>query len=502
MGLTPSVFGDLLLLGFLVLVGAHSSKLYQQRRWLLLDPLNAFWVGLVFCYILQPIIGAKLFLSWHPESIFVKTLLALLLGSVCVVIGYESRLGTATARRIPVPPARLSSSKLLISAIGLFCIGVIGYAYIINKSGGLWEWLSVGRGGTDVARVQGYLPELAQGLAGGIMLLLFRANSQKISDTGKLVAWVTAGLLWLWFLYLGSRSRLIALSIFLCAMYYLPSRQNPRPLTAMVLLIGLFVATTFQDYRESFTNLSFHFETIDKKEFLAKILPEWLGGSSSAKLSRISPGSEFNCAMSVIELVPEKVSYNYGYGFLEVFTRPIPRAIWPGKRHPHLESVQGILREADLSSSAVQTIEHEELLMGPAFCFVGHWYYVGGFFGLMLGGLFTGFLLRTIRAFFDVHADNQGVILLYPLLISIGFFEAAFTPLYWVFFSLPAIIIPLVVILFLCRSGMRTPACRGSRVSEGSSRAERAGIVGARQFERWSPNLRAKKRALSAQEPL
>ncbi len=470
MAITPCFWADVLIIGFLALVGGHAWCMFQARRWLLLDPLNAFWVGLFFCYIMQPIVGAELFLSWHPESVFVKTLAALLLGSVCVVVGYEAKLGRVTAQVIPVPPASLSPSKLLISAIVLICLGLIGYWYVIRMSGGFNEWFSVGRGGTDLARVQGYLPELTHGVAGGVLLLLFRANSQKISDAGKLIAWTAAGLLWVWFLYLGSRSRLIALSIFLCAMYYLPSRKNPRPLVALALLAVLFVAVTFQDYRESFTNLSFNVDSIDKREFLGKLLPEFLGGSSSAKVSKVTHGSEFNCAMAVIELVPEKVPYNYGYGFLEIITRPIPRSLWPGKRHPHMESVQGVLREGDLSAAFVQTSENQDLLMGPAFCFVGHWYYVGGFIGLSLGGLLTGVLLRVIRAYFDLNEKNQGVTLLYPLLISIGFFEAAFTPLYWVFFSLPFLLFPLIVILALCRApealkhaASRSSLCRKQR---------------------------------------
>ena len=72
-------------------------------------------------------------------------------------------------------------------------------------------------------------------------------------------------LLWLWFLYLGSRSRMIAQSLFMLTAYYLPRRRNPKWWLALLCFAGVYVAVNFQDYRGNFTNLSFNLDQLDKK---------------------------------------------------------------------------------------------------------------------------------------------------------------------------------------------------------------------------------------------
>ena len=88
--------------------------------------------------------------------------------------------------------------------------------------------------------------------------------------------------------------------------------------------------------------------------------------------------------------------------------------------------------------------------MGPAFGFVGHWYYVGGFLGLAIGGVITGILLRLIRGFYDWGRHNESVVVIYPYLLSIGFGEAAATPMGWVT-GLPFVLLPLIILLRLCQ---------------------------------------------------
>jgi hypothetical protein len=107
-----------------------------------------------------------------------------------------------------------------------------------------------------------------------------------------------------------------------------------------------------------------------------------------------------------------------------------------------------VLREAQLSQA---TVRGTDMLMGPAFTFIGHWFYVGGPIGLIFGGLLTGVLFRTIRTLYDRECRSEGGILIYVSLIGIGFSEAVSTPLAWLS-SLPFVLGPLALILFLCRA--------------------------------------------------
>jgi len=288
-------------------------------------------------------------------------------------------------------------------------------------------------------------------LPAGVTLLLFRGEVHRPSHFSRILGWLAAGLMWLWFLYLGSRSRLIMFSMVILACYYLPRRRSPPLLLVVVLFFVLQVSVNFQkNYREQFTHLSFNLANVQTQELWHNILPEFLGGKSELGGADISAGGEFNCALAVVRLVPETVSYNYGYGFLEVFTRLVPRAVWPEKRYPHLESVQGVLRTAELSTTTVVTAQRQELLMGPAFAFTGHWYYVGGLVGLMVGGVLTGVLFRFIRGFLDWSPQNHSVLITYPFLLSIGFSEAATTPGIWIF-SLPFVLLPFIFVVYFCR---------------------------------------------------
>src|SRR5262249_15644695 len=141
---------------------------------------------------------------------------------------------------------------------------------------------------------------------------------------------------WLWFVYLGSRSRTILFLIGLTAAYYVPRRRNPRVIAIVGAFVGLFLLTSFQAfYRGQFTDFSFHLEQLNWDDVKAKILPKAFGGErDSTAFSKGLGDLEMNCVLAVIEQVPQYVPYNYGYTVLELFTHAVPRNIWPTKHYP------------------------------------------------------------------------------------------------------------------------------------------------------------------------
>ncbi len=451
--LTSSATADLLILMIVGLIVVHSVKLIFARRWLLFDPLNTFWAGVFIVYVVQPVSFAETFISWHRDGVFEETLFWIFIGLLCVVIGYEHGIGPVRERIIPRCPDQLIPSHLAFAGYLLICVGVAGYLYLFASAGGAAKWLSVGRGGTDYANISGYLATLADFLPLGVLLLLFHASFHDVTRLKKILIWSSGILMWLWFVYLGTRSRTIMFTLMLLAAYYLPKRRNPPGWFLVVSCFFIFMLINFQaQYREKFTNLSFNLDSINIEEAYRRSAPGFLGGDTGINSKNVTRGVDFNCVLSVIDLVPETVPYNYGYGHLEVFTRPIPRAIWPEKIYPSMEAAQGVLREANLTSTKVRGTE---LLMGPALTFAGHWYYIGGPLALMAGGLFTGSLLRIIRNVYDRSGGSEGDLILYVMLITIGFGEAVATPLGWVY-SLPLTLLPILVLFVICK--VRTSA--------------------------------------------
>lgn len=446
--LTPSVQADILIFCILSLIALHSFKLKRQCRWMLLDPLNTFWAGVLIVYILQPISYATTFIGWHPDGVFEETLFWILFGLIFVIIGYEYPIGRIREKLVPRCPVTFIPERLAIGGYLFIVLSFIGYLYQFNSAGGVIKWLAVGRGGTDWENVSGYLAALADLLPIGVLVLLFHAEMHNVTKVKRIIIWLVGGLMLLWLIYLGSRSRTIMFVLVLLSAFFLPKRKNPPVLFVLTTFIALAVLVNFQAlYRESFTNLSMNLDTIDIEEAYLRSAPVFLGGDIKIQNKEVSGSAEFNCVMSVVELVPERVPYNYGYGHLEIFTRIIPRVFWPDKVYPAMESVQGVLREGGLSSS---TIRSTNLLMGPAFTFAGHWYYVGGAFGLVFGGLLTGLLLRLIRHIYERAFPSEGDIILYTILVTIGFGEAAGTPLLFLT-SLPILLVPLVPFFYWAR---------------------------------------------------
>lgn len=433
-----------------IIVALHSWFLVKQRRWFAFDPLNTFWAGVLVCYVLQPLAHAATFVQWQGRDVVTATTWWIAVSLVPVAAGYNSRLGPQIGRRIPHPPVRLHPRKLFLSSWVLIGLGLMGYVYQMASAGGLRAWASVARGGTDWARVSAYTAGLAKLLPLGSILLLFHVEMHRVPRSRRVLSWALAWLIWLWFLYLGSRSRVIAQTAMMLSALYLPRRRQPRLAFLALGFVVLLVIVNFQvAYRGNFTNFSLNLGRVDWGELGNRILGDAAESPSSSGETSVSRGIEFNCVMTTIKLVPSAIPYNYGYPLLELFTRWIPRAVWPGKIYPGLEANFPIFHQGGLSQTWVKT-SRRALLMGPALTFVGYWWAVGGPIALFLGGFLTGTMLRAIRTLYNRRPGSQGDLLLYNSLFLVGFTEAAATPLVWLY-SVPFTLLPLVLVFRICR---------------------------------------------------
>lgn len=444
--LTSSLIADAYLFGIVALITWHAWACARRGRMLVLDPLNAFWGGVLICYVWQPYSHFETVVSWRGLDVVENTLLMCLLAVAGLIGGYESRVGTRLTRYIPSLPPQLNSRRMAVTALILIGLGLAGYGYLVATAGSLSAWLAVGRGGTKWENLSGYVTEFHNLLPLGIGLLLFRAEFHRVSRSDKVIAWSLGATQWLWFVYLGTRSRTIAFALVMLAAYLLPRRRNP-PLVALPLMAaGMLVVVQFQAaYRNQFTNLSI-VGNLDMAE-VQRSAPEWI--VSGASRSDVGPGLEFNCAAAVVELVPSVVDYNYGYTHLDLLTRAIPRSLWPDKIYPTYQAYTPIFRAARLSTTVIPTAK-EYLLMGPSLTFVGHWYSVGGVIAVIVASILTGMGLRAVRGIYDRDPGNESDMVLFATLLPFAFNECSGEPLFFVF-SLPFSLGPLLLMMWFCR---------------------------------------------------
>ncbi len=434
--MAPSFLPYVLILVIVAIMIVHAIRVRNRRRWFLLDPLNLFWAGALVVNVLQPIEYANTFVDWHSVEIFQKGLLWTAIGFLFVVLGYESRLGVRLGLKHFRISTQLRPERVWIIGWIFVGIGVYAYATFMASAGGPKEWLSIGRGGTIQDAFSGYFRELEHALPFGVTLLLFSLNFRRSSYVRIALIWGLAFLALWWLMYLGSRSRTIIWVLTMLAAYYLPRRRNPKLWLAITVFAALMIIVNFQSYyRMGFTNLSFNLDAIDMQEATERVMPYSNRGMD------VATGIEFNLVLSVLEVVPNLVDYNYGYSLLHFLVNWIPRFIWHEKRYPHYEAFTPIYIYSGVDAAPIQTYPRF-LCAGPTFTFVAYWYAVGGPVALMLAGWLTGCFFRFIRTIYDRDPFSQGGLILYVTLISIGFYESAAAPLFWLV-NLPFVVLAI-----------------------------------------------------------
>ncbi len=453
---TPSFLFDFLIFITMVLIGVHLYIEKRHNHWQLIDPFNACLGVFAVIYIFEPIAYFDALRSAYGDGGMLLTQLWIIWAIIWLMVGYQLPFSRKLGNKLPSMPASLRPELLAGAGGVMIALGILGYLYTFASAGGIWNWLSVGRGGTNLEATTGYGVVLETFLPIGVILLLLRVELIPCATTYRVVVWSLSALQWLWFVYLGSRGRTILFLLTMAAIYYLPRRKSPPLVLAFVGAVFLFLLASFQaHYRGQFTGLSFHLNDLSVQEVKNNILPHSLGGMRGEDTGKSLGDLEYNCVAAVIDVVPSQVSFNYGFTLLELVTHGIPRAIWPNKVYPLYLAQTPVMRARELSRSWAYT-PTTEFLKGPAFTYVGYWYHAGGGVALLLAGLFTGAMFRGIRCYLDRDPTSQGNLILYVLLLSIGFMDAASTPFYWLF-SMPLSLIPVIIFLHWSRTDNAQP---------------------------------------------
>jgi oligosaccharide repeat unit polymerase len=424
----------------------HAMSLLARKRFSVFDPLVLFWGGCLVVYVYQPIAFRSQLENWYSATSLESTSIYVIFGLFAVSLGYELRIWRFFYRMLPKGPASIDWRKIQSGGLLLILAGAGGLVYEFTSAGGAQAWASASRGGTDWQQISGYVGALTALLPFGIFLYALSVEARQVKGMRRIAPWLLMILLLVWFAYLGTRSRFIATILSGLMAYYLPRKQNPSIVVcATIFSFLLFFSSFLGIYRERFTDFSFNLTDTS----LGQIWAEVSSTDSNHNQQLISRGMEFSSTVAVIENVPKTIDYAYGYPLLEFASRPIPRSLWPSKRYPHYEAFTPIYQHAHLSDHWIEGVTIP-ILAGPAFTFVGHWFAVGGPIALMIAGILTGGLFRSIKKLYDNSEVQDGKLPVFAVLTSIGLAEAISTPLFWIF-NIPLILIPILAILSFAR---------------------------------------------------
>lgn len=437
-----------ILLIFLV-YALHFWRAKTRGSWFLFDPVNVFFAGTFFIYVVEFFSNGYGYIDRHGIQTVNYTLLLISFGLACVAVGYRLPLGKYLYHCYPKPPMKVALWPILLLSLLLFLCGGLSWLSIINASGGIYEWASSARGGVDWAEISGYTNVLTHLSYAGPATLLMVIEAKRTKGAVRWLAWALIAINFIFYLYIGSRSRVILLTLVALASYSLP-RQKNIPLWIIVPLgiCLLFLVKFIAIYRSYFVNFSFSIGNTSFGEIVQTVV--FAGGvSTGAGIGMAPVGSELNLTFAVVELVPHEISYNLGVEFAQLVTHPVPRAVWPEKPYPRGEVWSEIHRVEGSSMHWVEYV-NTPFLSGPAPGFIASWYYIGGPIGLVIGGVLVGGLLRSLRIFQIRSKMSEGAAVLSSLLLIVGFSEAVSHPLEWIY-RLPFLIVPLFIALKLAK---------------------------------------------------
>jgi hypothetical protein len=434
----------------LATMGGHLLYIYVTRKWVFFSPLNAFYVGIGIYFCLSLLNQTPQLVSLYGAWV-VNTVGALAEFSIlCVIIGYESMASRRVGHELGVLPA-FNPEKILHAGFAWVIVGHLCQAYMIWRTGGVGAYFAHFKPDSQASGSDSVMVALTASLVYittfGAFLLLLSLQKQRQRPTTTLLIIAYVVLHGLYLVYTGSRSRTIDYVAAVLIGIYFPRGRNPSArLLFLCALLLVIVVPVQRAYRERFRSFRFNLGDVPEQEMARNILMSyWVPEDAAAS------GSEAAVACAVVRYVPDVIPYDHGRMILALGTRSIPRALWPGKIYPDGEAWDKIFRRLAGRSH----INKAGFASGPASTFVGYWYYIGGWIGIIIGGVLTGWFFRAIEIYTDRQRDNPFAALLARIFCYAGFTHAT-AP--FDFFHVLAPMIPIfLVTAWLCREKRGSP---------------------------------------------
>ena len=334
-----------------------------------------------------------------------------LVGAVSFIVAYGSPLGYLFARKCREAPVDATWDMLIPGAVITGAVGLVLGVIWLHTAGKSPLSLFVGRAARtsrELLQIQNGSSYLLHGpyllIPAAIVLLTAGWSRRDFVVTSLGAGFATVAILRA--LALGDRFMLLPMVGGLFIFWYLRRGRRPSLLGFVAtIVVFLYVATVIgqtrtADYRAQHSTLQAAEQTLtDPSQVLATI-------------THSTDSSEVPILAGAMLYVPKDVPFQYGNATVgDLVTRPIPRAMWPGKPLPPAQQVfEHMMPEAFAAGSSNKA--GSSLLV---------FYMDAGLVGVILGMALYGILARTVYEYYNRWSDRifaQLVLALFTTLMA------------------------------------------------------------------------------------
>lgn len=376
-----------------------------------------------------------------PYDLIIEGLVKVLVGLIAFYLGYRSLWAHRVAARLPKAPEQWPSGGLFPYALFLFIIAVLGEYIFIQRSGGIEYFYSVARGMGDYKNNTAYLYSLKWLSVPASAIILIEIYMNKMGGWRKYLGWTLIAGAVAYQFSMGQRSGVLMFGLIFVAVTYYSNPQKPFNLLKLLLLfIPFYLAIGYLGLCRD--DLHLHSRFTNTQELFEKGI-----ASSISKMNEnflwtgVKPKSTFRSYahkgpviyLSVLDVAPRVVGYNYGIHYSNYLIHWIPRLVWPDK--PFWGAAYFRKLEIAMGTS----------LRGPMLTVLAYFQANLGMVGIILGMLLTGMGLSIFYNWFKKHKSKKGALTIYLLLIPYPVFTVFGYGIFYgwshlfPFFFLPAI---------------------------------------------------------------